>query len=166
MLPRTELHSELYPTERMREAVAQLYAQIIEFALMAVRWFKKGKLMHSFAAVVHPFKISFGPVVEKISELSRRVDELANAASKAEIRDQHAKIHSLENRMDELLKITIGICVSFPSSDISIKMYGWSWLICYLCSPTIFTKRDTFRSARSEAVLSQRTTRGHLPAYA
>ncbi|KAK8108451.1 hypothetical protein PG984_014252 [Apiospora sp. TS-2023a] len=51
MLPRTELHSELYPTERMREAVALLYAQIIEFALMAVRWFKKGKIMHSVAAI-------------------------------------------------------------------------------------------------------------------
>ncbi|KAK7917990.1 Nacht domain protein [Apiospora marii] len=107
MLPRTELHSELYPTERMREAVALLYAQIIEFALMAIRWFKKGKIMHSVAAIVHPFKLSFGPVIDEISELSRRVDELANAASKAEIRDQHAKIHSLERRMSQLMELMI-----------------------------------------------------------
>lgn len=108
MLPRTELHSELYPTERMREAVALLYAQIIEFALMAVRWFKKGKIMHAVAAIVHPFKLSFGPVIDEISELSRRVDELANAASKAEVRDAHAKIHSLERRMSQILELMIG----------------------------------------------------------
>ncbi|KAK8022040.1 hypothetical protein PG993_012807 [Apiospora rasikravindrae] len=107
MLPRTELHSELYPTERMREAVALLYVQIIEFSLMAVRWFKKGKIMHSVAAIVHPFKLSFGPVIEEISELSRRVDEEANAASKAEIRDQHAKIHGLERRMSQLMELMI-----------------------------------------------------------
>ncbi|KAK7961160.1 Nacht domain protein [Apiospora saccharicola] len=107
MLPRTELHSDLYPTERMREAVALLYAQIIEFALMAVRWFKKGKIMHSVAAIVHPFKLSFGPVIDEISELSRRVDELANAASKAEMRDAHAKIQNLERRMSQILEFMI-----------------------------------------------------------
>ncbi|KAK8007837.1 cytochrome P450 [Apiospora arundinis] len=99
LLPRTELHLELYPTERMRETVALLYAKIIEFALMAVRWFKKGKLLHSFAAIIHPYKLSFAPVVDEVSELSRRVDKLADAASKAEIHDQHVTIDSLERRM-------------------------------------------------------------------
>jgi hypothetical protein len=75
---------------------------------MAIRWYKKGKIMHSVAAIVHPFKISFGPIINEISERSRRVDELASAASKAEIRDQHTKIHSLERRMSQLMELMIG----------------------------------------------------------
>ena len=89
MLPRTELHSELYPTERMREAVALLYAQIIEFALMAVRW----------------------------------VDELANAASKAEIRDQHAKVHNLERRMSQLMELMIGMYCTFCLGYLHVDVY-------------------------------------------
>ncbi|KAK8112172.1 uncharacterized protein PG998_008629 [Apiospora kogelbergensis] len=104
LLPRTELYSELYLTERMREAVARLYAKIIEFALKAVQWSKKGKISHSVTAILHPLKLSFGPVIDEIRELSRRVDELANAASKAEIRDQHAKINRLEGQMSQLLE--------------------------------------------------------------
>ncbi|KAK6822945.1 hypothetical protein PG987_014490 [Apiospora arundinis] len=100
LLPRTELHSELYPTDRMCETVALLYAKIIEFAVMAVRWFKKGKLSHSLTAIIRPYKFSFAPVVDEVSELSRRVDQLADAASKAEIRDQHVMIDSQNVKID------------------------------------------------------------------
>lgn len=114
LLPRTELLSELYPTERMRGAVSLVYAKIIEFALMAIRWFKKGKFKHSMAAIMHPYKLSFGPVVEEIAELSRHVDQLASAASKAEIRDQHTKIHNLERRMSQLMEMMYGESAQAP----------------------------------------------------
>ena len=100
----------------MREAVARLYAKIIEFALKAVQWSKKGKISHSVTAILHPLKLSFGPVIDEIRELSRRVDELANAASKAEIRDQHAKINRLEGQMSQLLERVIGACTWFLAS--------------------------------------------------
>ncbi|KAK1478232.1 hypothetical protein CCUS01_16525 [Colletotrichum cuscutae] len=59
----------------MQQAVSQLYAKIIEFALMAIKclWFK--------------------PIVVEIAERSRHVDELANAAAKAEIRDLRVDTH-------------------------------------------------------------------------
>ncbi|KAK8061146.1 Nacht domain protein [Apiospora hydei] len=100
MLPWTVLHSELYPTKRMREAVARLYAKIIKFALMAVQWSKKSKVMHSVAAIIHPFKLSFSPIINEIAEHSQRVNELASAASRAEIRDQHVEIHSLKRETE------------------------------------------------------------------
>lgn len=93
VLPRTELHSVLYPTPRMQDAVSQLYAKIIEFALMAIKWYKKGKLSHSFTAIIKPFSLGFKPIVEEIAERSKHVDELASAAVKAEIRDLHVNIH-------------------------------------------------------------------------
>ncbi|KAH8886450.1 hypothetical protein GQ53DRAFT_727849 [Thozetella sp. PMI_491] len=105
VLPRTELHSILYPTPRMQDAVAAVYAKILEFVVIAIKWYKKGKLMHSLTAIVKPFKLSFKPIVDEIKERSRRVDELANAASKAEIRDLHLRIHGLNSNLVQLTEM-------------------------------------------------------------
>jgi len=95
VLPRSDLTTILYPTERVKEAVAQLYAHIIKFIQFAVRWYKKGKIAHSIAAILQPFQISCKDIVEEIAECSRRVDSLASAASKAELRDLHITVLQL-----------------------------------------------------------------------
>jgi hypothetical protein len=95
VLPRTELLYELYPTEEMQSAVANTYAKIIQFVLEVAKWYKKNKLQHAIAAIVKPFKLSFKGIVDEIAERSRLVDELAAAASKAELRDVHLKVNTL-----------------------------------------------------------------------
>ena len=95
ILPRADLCSNLYPTQRMRVAVAQLYAKVMYFVQDAVKWYKKGKLAHSLSAVFKPYSLGFKAIVEEISEASRRVDQEASAASKAEIRELHIKIEQL-----------------------------------------------------------------------
>jgi hypothetical protein len=92
ILPRADLCSHLYPTQRMRVAVAQLYAKIMSFVQDAVKWYKKSKLAHSVSAVFKPYGLGFKAIVEDISEASRRVDQEASAASKAEIRDLNIKL--------------------------------------------------------------------------
>ena len=108
VLPRTELHSILYPTPRMQEAVSLVYAKIIQFVIKSIEWYKKGKLMHSISAIIKPFSLSFKPIIEEMAELSRRVDELANAASKAEIRDLHITIHGLNQTIVQLTEMVAG----------------------------------------------------------
>lgn len=76
----------------MRLAVAQLYAKIMYFVRDAVKWYKKGKFAHSVSAVLKPYGLGYKDIVEEISEASRRVDQEASAASKAEIRDLHIKL--------------------------------------------------------------------------
>ncbi|KAK2779386.1 nacht domain protein [Colletotrichum kahawae] len=105
VLPRTELHSLLYSTPRMQETVAQLYAKILEFSIMAIRFYKKGKLSHSIASIVKPFSLTFKPIIEEIRERSIRVDELASALSKAEIRDLHVKINGLSQSVVQLTEM-------------------------------------------------------------
>jgi hypothetical protein len=75
----------------MKSAVAQLYAKIILFVQDAVKWYKKSKLAHSVSAVFRPYDLGFKTIVEEISIASRRVDQEASAASKAEIRELHIK---------------------------------------------------------------------------
>ncbi|KAF4922974.1 hypothetical protein CGCVW01_v004955 [Colletotrichum viniferum] len=105
VLPRTELHSLLYSTPRMQETIAQLYVKILEFSIMAIRFYKKGKLSHSIASIVKPFSLNFKPIIEEIRERSVRVDELASALSKAEIRDLHVKIHALSHSVAQLTEM-------------------------------------------------------------
>ncbi|KAI8630483.1 hypothetical protein F5Y19DRAFT_427756 [Xylariaceae sp. FL1651] len=105
VLPRTELHYSLYPTNRMQEAVSLVYAKIIEFSVVAIKWYKKGKLSHSISAITKPFSLKYKPILEEIQERSRRVDELANAASKAEIRDLHTDVRELSNRLIQVTEM-------------------------------------------------------------
>lgn len=112
VLPRTELHAGLYPTERIQQAVSMVYAKIIEFSIRAIRWYKKSKLKHCISSIVKPFSLSFKDIIDDISERSRRVDELASAAAKAEIRDLRINVHHLTQGFNELKEIMIGECIA------------------------------------------------------
>lgn len=105
VLPRTELHSILYPTARMQEAVSLLYAKIMEFVVKAIKWCKKGKAMHAIAAIAHPFELKFKSIIEEITRRSRVVDEVANAASKAEIRGLTLEVHQLHKSVARLTEM-------------------------------------------------------------
>jgi len=127
VLPRTELVLILYPTTPMRDAVAQLYAQIIKFIQKAVTWYKMGALAHAWGSIVKPWALNFQDNVEDIKVLSQRVDELANTAEKAELRDVHREISEMRgemqlahgqieslrslfgNKVEEILQIVTGI---------------------------------------------------------
>lgn len=102
VLPRAELHLSLYPTARMKEAIAHLYANIIKFVQSAICYYKKGRLSKSFAAAVKPFALSFKGIVEEITESSKTVDKVANSASKAELRDLRIEQQFLRAEVEEL----------------------------------------------------------------
>ncbi|KAF5502570.1 ATPase family AAA domain-containing protein 3B [Colletotrichum aenigma] len=107
VLPRTEFHSLLYSTPRMQENVTQLYAKTLDFSIKAIQFYKKGKLSHSIASIVKPFSLTFKPIIEEIRERSIRVDELASALSKAEIRDLHVKVHRLSQSVAQLTEMMV-----------------------------------------------------------
>jgi hypothetical protein len=92
VLPRAELATSLYQTDRMNRAVAQLYVKIMSFVKDAVRWYKMGKIKHSFNSIAKPYALSFKNLVEEIAEASRNVDKEASAASRAEIRGLHLQV--------------------------------------------------------------------------
>lgn len=101
-LPRAELHVHLYPTDRMKGAVATLYAKIMNFVLCSITYYKKNRFSKSVAAVIKPFALSLKGIVEDIAEASRRVDELANSASKAELRDLRKETLGLRSEVQDL----------------------------------------------------------------
>ncbi|KAF5966874.1 Nacht domain-containing protein [Fusarium bulbicola] len=105
VLPRTELHAILYPTDRMQEAVSMVYAKIIEFSITAIRWYKKNSFRRVISSIISPFSISFKDIIDEISERSRTVDQLADAANKAETRDVHTDIDGLHERVHQVMEM-------------------------------------------------------------
>jgi hypothetical protein len=127
ILPRTDLNAALYPTDRMKEALSRLYAYIIKFFQQAVEWYKLSTTSRAVSSIFKPFELSFKDTCDKVNESSRMVDDIANAAVKAEIRDLHITVNNMHIKFNEMeIKFTelmqIAISVSFPGG-------GYLWAI-------------------------------------
>jgi hypothetical protein len=79
----------------MATAVSSLYAAIVQFFMRALKTYKRGRFSRAMSSVISPWDIASKDIVEEIEECSRRVDGLAGAASRAEIRDLHILIQDL-----------------------------------------------------------------------
>lgn len=119
VLPRTELASSLYQTDRMNRAVAHPYVKIMRFVQDAVKWYKMGKFKHSITSITRPYDLSFKEIIEEIDEASRNVDKEASAASRAEIRGLHLQvIHLTEiSKMNFDRQLSMSTAISSHLAD-------------------------------------------------
>lgn len=100
-LQQTKLSAELYQTDNMREAIARLYAHILLFFQQAVRWYTMGPAGRAFSSIFKPFDLDYKDTVEQIKLCSQTVNDIANASSRAEIRDIHITIQMQNRQLQE-----------------------------------------------------------------
>ncbi|TLD20616.1 hypothetical protein PspLS_08581, partial [Pyricularia sp. CBS 133598] len=98
-LPRADLGLILYPTPSIQESVARLYAAIIKFAIRALRGYQNGRLIHIAAAIASPWTLSFEEELADIERNSKSVEELAQGAARAELRELRFQVH--QSRADQ-----------------------------------------------------------------
>jgi hypothetical protein len=120
LLPTVQLSIILYPTEPMQEAVAQLYASLINFLIRAVKWYRQGRLAHAWASVTRPWTLSWKDYAEDIANCSRRVDRLAHQACFAELRDAHLDIHSIRTELSSA-RVQINRLVELAITNQSVQ---------------------------------------------
>jgi hypothetical protein len=101
-LPRIELSTILYPTQRMKEAVALLYAHIINFLIRAKDWYEEGKLRHAINSFARPAKLRYDDIIKEIEGCTKDIDNLAISSARAEQRDIHLELQELSRRQTEL----------------------------------------------------------------
>lgn len=82
----------LYPTERMKQAVMELYAYLIRFLIRAYDWYQERTLVHLLHSITRPAELRYKDLIENISDCSLKVDRLALSGAQAEQRDMHKKI--------------------------------------------------------------------------
>ena len=102
-LPRSHLHAMLYPTLEMEMAIAELYAQIMDFLQDAICWYRRSKLAHAWLSIWQPWSIKLKAKYDIILELSQNVDKLAMSGLQAETRDIHVDVSTLRS---DVLKLT------------------------------------------------------------
>lgn len=102
MLPRVELQSILYPTDRIKAAVADLYASILRFLIRARDWYEEGKLHHFIHSITRPIELRYNDILEQISHSSRVIDQLVVSAQQAEFRDMHNKIKETSAKVEKI----------------------------------------------------------------
>ncbi|KAL9112820.1 MAG: hypothetical protein Q9227_002897 [Pyrenula ochraceoflavens] len=101
-LPRTQLHLVLYPSERMKRAVEELYALLICFYQRALRWYEKNRLKHVVQALIRPFRLAFGDLVERINSQARAIESLAITMAHQEIRSIYVLVQECMSEQKHL----------------------------------------------------------------
>ena len=84
-----DLSAELYRTGDMEAALSRVYAHIILFFHLCVQWYNRSPLGRLWSSITSPFELDYQELVEQIQLSSKAVDDLANAGSRAEVRDIH-----------------------------------------------------------------------------
>ncbi len=88
-LPRQELYLVLYPTKRIKQEVARLYAYLMQFLIKALKWHQEGTFKHIIHSFTQPVGIKYKDILENIEDCSRRIDQWAASSAQAELRDVH-----------------------------------------------------------------------------
>jgi hypothetical protein len=71
----------------MRDALSRLYAYIIVFLQLCVKWYNRSSLGRLWSALKAPFELDYQCLVDQIKLSSAAVEDVANAGARVEIRD-------------------------------------------------------------------------------
>ncbi|KAJ4511776.1 hypothetical protein HRR83_004187 [Exophiala dermatitidis] len=104
-LARVNLAIVLYPTARMKHAVAQVYACIMRFCIRAHDWYRANKLHHIWESLARPVELRYTDLIENMETALGEVEGLATAAARAEQRDVHMAVLTLAQRMENSEKV-------------------------------------------------------------
>lgn len=107
-LPRQELALVLYPTTQIKQAVAQLYAHLIDFFIKALKWYREGTLKHVLHSITQPAGIRYKDILNSIEICSRTIDQWAETSARAELRDIHILQRKIETDVEKMISVTQG----------------------------------------------------------
>lgn len=105
-LPRLQLATMLYPTEKMENSLRQLYVHILRFLIRAHDWYKEGTFKHIVHSITRPIELRYNDLLQEIAQSSRVIEQLASSGHHAEFRDMHNEIDtSLKHSTHQLSEI-------------------------------------------------------------
>lgn len=101
VLPQAKISAELYPTPTMKHAISRLYAHILLFLQQAIKWYNMSSAGKAVSSIFKPFELHYQDTVDEVKLCAQMVNEIAGMASRAELRDVHIMIQSLEQQLRE-----------------------------------------------------------------
>lgn len=102
ILAQVKLTAELYQTERMKQAIAALYAYIIKFFLSVIPWYKHRSATRLLLAIVSPFDVVYRDTLQQVKSAADTITTLASHANWAELRDVHGVVRDVQGGVDDI----------------------------------------------------------------
>ncbi|KAI0198306.1 hypothetical protein F4808DRAFT_452086 [Astrocystis sublimbata] len=98
-LPVVEVVTILFPTERMKLALAEIYASMIRFLMRAQGWFEENRFMRGLHSITKPKELQYDDLLANIRSSTANFRNLAVAAAQAEQRDMHLLLLEMKQMM-------------------------------------------------------------------
>jgi len=96
MLPHLQLRLSMFPTERMKEAIVDVFVSILRFFIRAKDWYDEGKLWRLVHNFTSPVELRYKDLLAQIAKHSRNIEQIAWSGHLAEFRTVHEKIDNMD----------------------------------------------------------------------
>jgi septal ring factor EnvC (AmiA/AmiB activator) len=87
--------------ESMKEAIARLFAHIILFFQQTVKWYNMTPAGRAVSSIFKPLELDYEESLKEIKLCSQAVNNIANGASRAELRNIHTIIEMQNQQLKE-----------------------------------------------------------------
>ena len=128
-LPSIEFALTLYPTLRMKQAVAELYAHVIRFLIRAQDWYQESRPLHILHALTRPVELRYADIIGDVDRCTSSVYGLASAGAQAEQRDIHLELQEMASKQkatDAILLEVRQIVISELESRVVYVPTDWN----------------------------------------
>ncbi|KAI0475740.1 hypothetical protein GGR56DRAFT_433412 [Xylariaceae sp. FL0804] len=98
-LPVVDIAAALYPTERMKLALAEIYAVMFRFLVRAQDWHEESRFMRGLHSITRPKELRYDDLLAEIESSSANFRNLVVTAVQAEQRDMHLLLLEMKQMM-------------------------------------------------------------------
>lgn len=102
VLPRVNVHLELYPTAAMKRNLDELYMLLIEFYRRTLDWYSAGPLKHVVRSFTAPYSLRFADIVAQMKAKASFIDDLTTTMAYSELRAMHELLQSSSGEQKRL----------------------------------------------------------------
>lgn len=94
-----------------------MYAHIIHFFQRAARWYNKSSAGRALSSILKPFELEYQDTVDQIKHCSETINNIAQGASRAEIRDVNITVQLIHGKMKGIEKKLHNMQVSLDEKE-------------------------------------------------
>lgn len=120
-LPKVQLATMLYPTNKMINAVEELYAYILRFFIRAHDWYYESTLQHILHSITRPTELRYKDLLEDIARCSHNIDQLAVSGSQVELREVHESLKAVTSQLERSESVMADMKAMMISKHCSLK---------------------------------------------
>lgn len=147
----------------MRQAVGNLYANLIRFFIRAHDWSCESPWRHLVHSITRPVELRYDDLLNDIAADSREIDQLAAAGSRVEIREMNLKLTDIQSMVKESLSSQALHSSSLLDTNRRVSELQFSQLMSHLSNISEAKLGDPIQALRFNQYLQQHQSQTRPP---